>query len=41
MFNISPIGRNCNQVERDNFEKFDLVSSGLAPIHTSEAIVTV
>lgn len=25
MMNISPIGRNCSQEERDEFEKFDLV----------------
>ena len=24
MFNVSPIGRNCSQAERDEFEKFDL-----------------
>ena len=23
MLNVSPIGRNCSQEERDNFEKFD------------------
>jgi phosphomannomutase len=26
MLNISPIGRNCSQSERDEYEKFDLVS---------------
>jgi phosphomannomutase len=25
MLNISPIGRNCSQTERDEYEKFDLV----------------
>lgn len=25
MFNVSPIGRNCSQVERDEFEKYDHV----------------
>jgi phosphomannomutase len=25
MLNISPIGRNCSQIERDEYEKFDLV----------------
>ena len=24
MLNVSPIGRNCSQEERDDFEKFDL-----------------
>lgn len=24
MMNVSPIGRNCSQEERDDFEKFDL-----------------
>ena len=26
MLNVSPIGRNCSQEERDDFEKFDLQS---------------
>jgi phosphomannomutase len=26
MLNVSPIGRNCNQEERDDFEKFDLAT---------------
>lgn len=26
MLNISPIGRNCSQEERDEFEKFDEVN---------------
>jgi hypothetical protein len=26
MLNVSPIGRNCSQEERDDFEKFDLES---------------
>lgn len=26
MLNVSPIGRNCSQSERDEFEKFDLQS---------------
>lgn len=26
MMNISPIGRNCSRDERNEFEKFDLVS---------------
>lgn len=26
MLNVSPIGRNCNQQEREDFEKFDLQS---------------
>ena len=26
MLNVSPIGRNCSQEERDEFEKFDLQS---------------
>ena len=26
MMNISPIGRNCSQEERDEYEKYDLVS---------------
>lgn len=26
MLNISPIGRNCSQAERDEYEKFDLVT---------------
>jgi phosphomannomutase len=25
MLNVSPIGRNCSQEERDEFEKFDEV----------------
>ena len=25
MLNVSPIGRNCSQEERDDFEKFDKV----------------
>ena len=29
MLNISPIGRNCSQEERDEYEKFDLVSTAL------------
>lgn len=28
MLNVSPIGRNCSQEERDEFEKYDL-SSGI------------
>lgn len=27
MFNVSPIGRNCSQEEREEFEKYDKVSS--------------
>ena len=26
MLNVSPIGRNCSQEERDEFEKFDLAA---------------
>lgn len=26
MLNVSPIGRNCSQEERDAFEKFDLAN---------------
>ena len=26
MLNISPIGRNCSQSERDEYEKYDIVS---------------
>lgn len=29
MLNISPIGRNCSQSERDEYEKYDLVSHPL------------
>lgn len=25
MINVSPIGRNCSQEERDDFEKYDKV----------------
>jgi phosphomannomutase len=25
MINVSPIGRNCSQTERDDFEKYDKV----------------
>lgn len=25
MLNVSPIGRNCSQAERDEFEKYDHV----------------
>ena len=27
MINISPIGRNCSQEERDDFEKYDKVNN--------------
>ena len=27
MLNISPIGRNCSQTERDEYEKYDIVSA--------------
>lgn len=29
MLNVSPIGRNCNKEERNDYEKFDLVSCSL------------
>ena len=28
MLNVSPIGRNCSQEERDEFEKYDLRTGG-------------
>ena len=31
MLNISPIGRNCSQSERDEYEKYDIVSAALLP----------
>jgi len=35
MLNVSPIGRNCSQEERDEFEKFDEVCAPLSLItHT-------
>lgn len=27
MLNVSPIGRNCSQEERDEFEKYDKVQT--------------
>jgi hypothetical protein len=29
MINVSPIGRNCSQEERDDFEKYDKVWNSL------------
>ncbi len=34
MMNVSPIGRNCSQEERDDFEKYDHVGSPLHHTHT-------
>lgn len=34
MLNVSPIGRNCSQEERDEFEKYDKVMTYFSFYHT-------
>jgi hypothetical protein len=34
MLNVSPIGRNCSQEERDEFEKYDKVMICFSFYHT-------
>lgn len=35
MLNVSPIGRNCSQEERDEFERYDKVICSVAPERNS------